>query len=144
VDENTAFARLANLLHHLTGKDTRRQAAEHAMQYLASPVIVAQQGYGTGGLLLADRELRTTPAHLTIVGHKDDAAALALFRTALRGAPPSSRIEWLDVREGPLPHNDVPFPKMPQAAAFLCAGGACSMPMGAPEKLAEQLAKLTR
>jgi len=144
VDENIAFARLANLLHHLTGKDAWRQAAEHAMQYLASPVVVAQQGYGTSGILLADRELRTTPAHLTIVGHKDDAAAQALFRTALRGAPPSSRIEWLDVREGPLPHNDVPFLEMPRAAAFLCAGATCSLPMSAPEKLADKLARLAR
>ena len=144
VDENIAFARFANLLHYLTGDDAWRLAAEHAMQYLASPVVVARQDYGTSGILLADRELRTTPAHLTIVGHKDDAAAQALFRTALRGAPPSSRIEWLDLREGPLPHDDVPFHEMPRAAAFLCAGGTCSLPMGTPEKLAEKLAKLAR
>ncbi|MDR3402997.1 MAG: DUF255 domain-containing protein [Chthoniobacter sp.] len=144
VDENIAFARLANLLRHYTGKDEWRQAAEHAMQYLASPVVVKQQGYGTSGILLADRELRMEPAHLTIVGHKDDAAAQALFRTALRGAPPSSRIEWLDPREGPLPHDDVPFPELPQAAAFVCAGGTCSIPMTSSEKLAEKLAKLAR
>lgn len=144
VDENIAFARFANLLQHETGKDAWRQAAEHAMQYLASPVVVAQQGYGTSGILLADRELRTEPAHLTIVGRKDDIAAQALFRTALKGAPPSARIEWLDSREGPLPHNEVQFPALPQAAAFVCAGGTCSLPMTSPEKLADRLAKLAR
>jgi uncharacterized protein YyaL (SSP411 family) len=114
------------------------------MQYLASPVVVAQQGYGASGILLADRELRTDPAHLTIVGRKDDAAAQALFHAALRDAPPSSRIEWLDAREGPLPRDDVPFPELPQAAAFVCAGGRCSPPMTSPERLAEKLAKLAR
>jgi uncharacterized protein YyaL (SSP411 family) len=111
------------------------------MQYLASPAVVAQQGYGTSGILLADRELRTEPAHITIVGHKDDAAAQALFRTALKGAPPMSRIEWWDAREGALPNGDVQYPEMPQAAAFVCAGGACSIPMTTPDKLAARLAK---
>jgi uncharacterized protein YyaL (SSP411 family) len=144
VDENIAFARLANLLHHYTGHEVWRQAAEHAMQYLASPAVVAQRGYGISGILLADRELRTTPAHIAIVGHKDDVAAQALFRVALQGAPPSSRIEWMDAREGPLPHNDVPYPKMTRAAAFLCVHGQCSLPMNSPDKFAEKLAKLAR
>jgi hypothetical protein len=144
VDENIAFARFANLLQYYTGKDMWRQAAEHAMRYLASPVVIAQQGYGTSGILLADRELQTEPAHLTIVGRKDDAAAQALFRTALKGALPSSRLEWLDIREGPLAHDDTPFPELPQAAAFVCAGRTCSVPITSSEKLAERLAKLSR
>lgn len=144
VDENIAFVRFANLLRHYTGKDTWRAAAEHAMRYLASPAVVAQQGHGTSGILLADRELRTEPAHLTIVGRKEDAVARALFRAALKGAPPSSRIEWLDLREGPLPHDDVPYPELPQAAAFVCAGGTCSVPITSPEKLMERLMKLSR
>ena len=30
--------------------------------------MIEQQGYGTSGILLADRELRSEPAHITIVG----------------------------------------------------------------------------
>ncbi len=141
VDENIALTRFTNLLGQYSGRETDRKMAEHAMQYLASPSVVAQQGYGTSGLLLADREMRSDPAHLTVVGRKDDPAAQALFTAVLRGAPPSSRIEWLDMRDGPLPCNDVPFPDLPQAAAFVCANGSCSLPLTSVEKLVARLGR---
>lgn len=139
VDENAALVRCASLLHQHTGNEKFRAMAGHAMRFLASPVVVKSQGYSTSGLLLADRALRTEPAHITIVGGKDDAASRALFATALRGLPMSARIEWLDPREGPLPRADVQFPPLPEPAAFLCADGSCSMPMKTPEQLAARL-----
>ena len=144
VDENIALVRFANLLHAHTGKAAHRAMAGHAMRYLASPVVVGLQGYGTSGILLADRDLRTEPAHVTIVGGKDDPAARALFAAALRAAPPMSRIEWFDPREGPLPRTDVEYPKLDSAAAFLCADGICSRPMNTPGQLTEKLAKPKR
>jgi uncharacterized protein YyaL (SSP411 family) len=141
VDENIALARFANLLGHYSGQDFARKMAEHAMRFLASPVVVEQQGYGTSGILLADREMRSEPAHFTVVGHKDDPAARALHAAILRGAPPYSRIEWLDPREGPLAHDDVQFPALPQAAAFVCANGSCSLPLMTVEKVAARLEK---
>ncbi len=144
VDENIALGRWANLLWRETGDDTWKATAEHAMQFLAAPAVVAGQGFGTSGILLADRELRTEPAHITIVGRKDDAAARALFASALSGAPPYARIEWYDEREGPLRHDDVPYPMLAEAAAFVCAGGTCSTPMKSPEKVAERLGRLVQ
>ena len=144
VDENIALTRLANLLHAHTGQPAHRALAEHAMRFLAAPAVVERQGYGTSGLLLADRELRTEPAHLTIVGGKDDPTARALFATALRGAPPMARIEWFDAREGPLPRADVEYPALRLPAAFFCANGSCSLPMNTPEQLAQKLAKSKR
>jgi len=141
VDENIAIVRFANLLHEHTGNPAHRAMAEHAMRYLASPVLIGLQGYGTSGILLADREIRGEPAHITIVGGKDDPAARALFAAALRGAPPMSRIEWFDVREGALPRADVEYPKLESAAAFLCADGSCSRPMSTPAELQEKLRK---
>ena len=141
VDENIAVTRFANLLGQYSGREIDRKMAEHAMQYLASPSVVAQQGYGTSGLLLADREMRSDPAHLTVVGRKDDPAAQTLFAAVLRGAPPSARIEWLDGRDGPLPRNDVAFPDLPQAAAFVCANGSCSLPLTSVEKLVVRLGR---
>ncbi|HEY3899131.1 MAG TPA: DUF255 domain-containing protein [Chthoniobacter sp.] len=141
VDENIELTRFANLLGHYAGQDFARKMAEHAMRFLASPVVVAQQGYGTSGILLADRELRSEPAHFTVVGRKNDPAARALFEAILRGAPPYSRIEWLDPAEGPLAHDDVPFPALPQAAAFVCANGSCSLPLMTVEKVAARLRK---
>ena len=139
-DENIALARFANLLHAHTGKAAHRAMAGHAMRFLASPVVVGMQGYGTSGILLADRELRTEPVHVTIVGGKDDPAARALHAAALRAAPPMARIEWFDAREGPLLRTDVEYPKLDSPAAFLCTEGSCSRPMQAPAQLAEKLA----
>lgn len=144
VDENIALVRFANLLHAHTGKAAHRAMSGHAMRFLASPTVVERQGYGTSGILLADRELRAEPAHCTIVGGKDDPAARALFAAALRGAPPMARIEWFDGREGPLPRTDVEYPKLEAAAAFLCADGSCSRPMSTPAQLADALKKTKR
>ncbi len=141
VDENIALVRFANLLHAHTGKPAHRAMAEHAMRFLASPVVVDRQGYGTSGILLADREIRTEPAHLTVVGAKDDPAARALFAAALRNAPPMARIEWFDAREGALPRTDVEYPKLEVPAIFLCTNGSCSRPMTTPEQLEQALAK---
>jgi len=135
-----ALVRFANLLQSYTGKNQFRDMAGHAMRFLAAPPVVEGLGFDTGGLLIAAREFTGEPAHLTIVGCKDDPKARALFAAALRGASPSARIEWLDEREGPLPGGDVQFPALAEPAAFLCAEGACSMPLTTPEQLAARLA----
>lgn len=140
-DENIAIVRFANLLHHHSGNLSHRAMAEHAMRWLAAPTVVERQGYGVSGILLADRELRTEPAHLTIVGPKTDPSARSLFAAALRGAPPSARVEWLDPAEGPLPRADVKFPAISEPAAFLCANGSCSAPLTSPSQLALRLAR---
>lgn len=139
VDENVTLARFANLLHRYSGKAAHRQMAEHAMRFLAAPEIVEERGFGGSGILLADAELRGEPLHLTIVGAKDDPAAKALFAAALKQPASFARIEWWDHREGPLPNDDVPYPELPQAAAFLCANGSCSRPIQNPQELARKL-----
>jgi uncharacterized protein YyaL (SSP411 family) len=141
VDENVTLARFANMLAHYTGKSEFQAMAGHAMQYLASPAVVKEQGYSVAGILLANRELNAEPAHVTIVGGKDDPAGRALFATALRDAPPYTRIEWYDQREGPLRNSDVEYPALPVAAAFLCTTGACSSPANTPEALARKLSR---
>ena len=144
VDENIAVARFANLLGHYTGADSARAMAKHAMRYLAAPAIIQSQGFSTSGILLADREMGAEPAHLTVVGGKQDPSARALFASALRGAPDFARIEWFDSREGALPNADVQYPDLPRAAAFVCANGSCSIPMESPAQFAKKLAQLAR
>jgi len=140
VDENIWVVRFTNLLHHHTGKAPYRAMAEHAMKLIASPAMVERQGFATSGILLADRELTMEPAHVTVIGKKDDPDAKNLFAAALKNAPGYARIEWLDDREGPLPRSEVEMPKLPKAAAFVCANGACSLPLQTPEKIAARLA----
>ena len=140
VDENIWLVRCAAQLHQHTGDERFHALAGHALRYLAAPAVVASQGFGTSGILLARQAFATEPAHVTVVGAKDDPAARALFAAALRGLPPAARLEWLDAREGPLPRTDVAFPPLAQPAAFLCANGRCSPPVRTPEQLARKLA----
>jgi hypothetical protein len=126
IDENVAAVRLFNLLAHNTGKPVYRAAAEHGMRWL---IALAEDDLVLPGALLADRELAREPAHVTVVGAKDDPAAQALYAAARTYPTRYLRIEWLDRREGALPNADVDYPELPQAAAFACANGACSVPV---------------
>jgi uncharacterized protein YyaL (SSP411 family) len=139
IDENVAVTRLFNLLARETGNAAFRADAEHGMRYLIS---LAEDDLIVPGALIADRELSREPAHVTIVGAKDDPAAQALY-TAARAYPTRYlRIEWLDRREGPLPAADIEYPEMPEAAAFACANGACSVPVFSPAEIFKTVAKV--
>jgi uncharacterized protein len=126
IDENVAAIRLFNLLARNTGKATFRDDAEHGMRYLLQ---LGENDFVLPGALVADRELGREPAHVTIVGRKDDPEAQALYAAARTYPTRYLRIEWLDEREGPLPAADVEYPEMPQTAAFACANGTCSLPV---------------
>jgi uncharacterized protein YyaL (SSP411 family) len=126
IDENVATIRLFNMLARNTGRDSFRADAEHGMRYMLQ---LAENDLVVPGALLADRELGREPAHVTIVGRKDDPDAQKLYAAALTYPTRYLRIEWLDQREGPLPAADVEYPEMPQAAAFACANGTCSLPV---------------
>jgi uncharacterized protein len=139
IDENVAATRFFNLLARNTGKAGFRTAAEHGMRYLIS---LAEDDLVVPGALLADRELAREPAHVTIVGAKDDPAAQALYAAARTYPTRYLRIEWLDRREGPLPAADVDYPEMPEAAAFACANGACSVPVFTPAEVHRIAAKV--
>ena len=139
IDENVATTRLFNLLARATGRPDFRAAAEHGMRYLIS---LAEDDLVVPGALLADRELSREPAHVTIVGAKDDPAAQALYAAARTYPTRYLRIEWLDRREGPLPAADVEYPELPEAAAFACANGACSVPVFTPDQVARIVARV--
>jgi hypothetical protein len=137
-DQNVACARFANALAQYAGGDEMKSMRDEALRFLATREI-AVDGL-PGGVLLAARESRTDPLHVTVVGSKDDPAARELF-DASRAIPAEwKRVEWLDAREGPLPNDDVPFPdSLPHAVAFLCANGRCSSPAETPAQLADRL-----
>ncbi|MEP6957036.1 MAG: hypothetical protein ABI883_09425, partial [Chthoniobacterales bacterium] len=129
VDENTAFARLGNLLQHYTGKPEYRAQAQHAMAFLAAPGVAKKRGFLVGGILLADRELSAPPLHVTVVGRKNDPKARALFAAARALPVPYKRIEWSDPTAEKLPNPDVEFPPIDEAAAFVCTDRRCSRPI---------------
>jgi len=133
LDENVGMARFANLLYRYTGNEHYQKMAKEAMRYLATPAIARQRHILVAGTLLADQELGNDPAHVTIIGAKDDPQALALFKSAIQYPSGYKRIEWRDKKEGPLPNPDVEYPDMPKAAAFGCIDGRCSAPVYKPE-----------
>jgi uncharacterized protein len=70
-----------------------------------------------------------------VVGRKSDPTARLLFLAALKQPATYKRIEWLDETEGPLRNSDVEYPRIDQAAAFLCTDRSCSAPIFTPERL---------
>lgn len=127
-DENIAMARFANLLYRYTGGESFRNSAERAMRYLATEQVALSR-LSDPGILQAGFELANDPVHITVVGHKDDRQAAALFHAALRYPSVYRRIEWWDKREGDMPNPDVQYPALPRAAAFVCTNGTCSLPI---------------
>jgi len=139
-DENVVVARTANLLFYYTGNAGYQKIAEQTMRYLAAPQIARR--LPVASTLLVDYELSRPPLHLTIVGHKDDPAAQALFQAALRYPVSYKRMEWWDTREGRLPNPDVQYPELSKAAAFICTSRTCSPPIFQPEQIAVRVDKL--
>lgn len=92
IDENLNVARFANLLSHYTGNSAYRDIAEHALKYLGSPVIAGRNRF-LAGLLLVDRDFVEDPAHITVVGAKDDEQARALHAMALHYPALYRRVE---------------------------------------------------
>jgi uncharacterized protein YyaL (SSP411 family) len=139
-DENILVVRAANLLYHYTGDSTYTKITAQAMRYIGTPEIA--RTFPAAGVLLADYEFTHSPLHLTVVGHKDDAAAQTLFLSALRMPAGYKRIEWWDDREGPLPHAEVEYPPLDKAAAFVCFDRTCSKPIFAAEEIKSKAEEL--
>jgi len=142
-DESVALARFANLLGRATGRPEDHALGESSLRWALSPGVIRRRGAYIGGLLLAGEELRAEPLHVSVVGHKDDPVARALFAAALRAPTGYRLIEWWDRREGPPPRGESIFPDLVRSAAYLCANGACSSPISDPQALSRRLAKAT-
>jgi uncharacterized protein YyaL (SSP411 family) len=110
---------------------------DFAQKLLATQAQVSSREEQTISSLGA--ELGSEPLHITVVGHKDDAAALALFRAALKYPETYKLTDWWDKREGPLPNPEIQYPELPKAAAFICANERCSLPVFSAEKIPEAI-----
>ena len=135
IDENADLARFANLLQKYSGVASYGAMSQHAMQFLNNPTITDDRGFLVGGILLANRELTTSPLHITVVGSKTDTSASSLFQAALKLPALYKRVEWWDSHEGTLPNNDVEYPVLESAAAFICTDRTCSPPVFSAQKL---------
>jgi uncharacterized protein len=126
-DENVSVARVANQLFYYTGDEKFHAISKTAMRYLAAQPIATR--LPVASVLLTEYELTRPPLHLTVVGHKSDPAAQALFSATLLYPSFYKRLEWLDTREGKLPNPDVQYPSVARAAAYICTQRTCSPPI---------------
>ena len=140
-DENVMLARTSNLLFNYTARPAYHAMTGQAMRYLSAPEIAER--LPAASVLLVDYEVVRPPLHLTVVGHKDDPAAQALFQSALRYPSGYKRLEWWDVREGALPNPDVQYPQLKTAAAFICTQRVCSPPIFKPNEISVKVDKLS-
>jgi uncharacterized protein YyaL (SSP411 family) len=143
-DENVNLVRFATALAHVTGRAGYRTMAQHGLRWLLAPGVTDNRGFSVAGLLLAEQEAGSDPIHVMILGGKDDPVAAAMFAAALRIPEQHRLVEWWDRRAGPAPRGEDIFPELPQAAAFLCANGTCSSPLGSVAALEKRLARLSR
>lgn len=139
--DNISVARYFNLLSHYQGDSRFKAQALHAMKYLS--VAERQLDFEEAGILLADEELASEPAHFTIVAPFNDPTARALYAVALRAPGSYKRVEWWDPAHGPLANASITYPRLPKPAAFICAAGRCSVPSFAPEDYAKRIAATT-
>lgn len=134
IDEQIDLVRFANLLARYTGNDANADQARHALRYLAADAVT-QSRRPLAGLLVGAKEVGVAPTHMTVVGHKDDANAMALHR-AMRAHPALyKQIDWWDKREGPLPNDKITYPELDRAAGFACTDRICSLPVFDPDRL---------
>ncbi len=143
IDEVIAVSRFLNVLSRYTGDAAHRAAARHGLRWLSADPV-ARSRSTESGILLLDAELAGEPLHLTVRGSKQDPAALALHRAALRIPAGFRRVEWWDSAEGALRNDDVQYPQLKRAAAFVCTERTCSTPIHQPEQIAEFLEDLRR
>ena len=143
VEENIEVARFANLLSHTYGDLRYRDMAIHAMRFLASDAVTERRRFMLGTVLV-DSELRTEPAHVTIVGAKSDPAAQALHQAGLGLPFDYLRVDFWDPNEGPMFNADIEYPKLDKAVAFACANGICSLPVFSPEDLLAAVEKISK
>ena len=142
-DENVQIVRFANLLARHTGEEAR-QVAEHALKYLLAPEVWRPRRAAVGGLLSAEAEFNAAPLHVVVVGRKDDPAARALHRAALRFPSSYVQLEWLDRTEATPLKTEIPFPEGNAAAAYVCGDGSCSPPIDDPAKFAATVERIAR
>jgi hypothetical protein len=143
IDENIPVARFGNLLHRYTGDARYRAMSDYALRMLVTEQV-ADSLITAPGILLASFESVNDPLHITIVGGKDDVAAMALFASAIRYAAVYRRVEWWDRREGNMPNPDVRYPQLARAAAFICTDSTCSLPIFDASKIATEVARSVR
>ena len=136
-DEDVALARFASLLFHYSNNAADRTMAGTALRYAVAPDVAHSRFAYVGGLLLAQDEYNSDPLHIVIVGRKTDPGTQSLFATALAYPCVYKHLEKYDPGDPSSSSQLQLYPRLPKAAAFVCAHQSCSTPVfDSPQLLA--------
>jgi len=139
--DNISVARFFNLLRYYNGQAALGTESEHAMKFISAKA--GEADFEEAGILLADEELSSEPAHFTVVAARNDQSGQALYAVALRSKGHYKRVEWWDPATGPLANADVSYPRFSKASAYICAAGRCSAPSFTAADYAKRIAATT-
>ena len=126
LDENAAMAEVLLRLEAATGEARLR---ERALEILAAWAPQYEQ-YGVAASAYAQALLRylERPAHIVVVGPRDDAEARRLHAAALVAPAALRTVQWLDPgdTQDAMRVHETGLPDAP-AAAYVCRGRSCSL-----------------
>ncbi len=137
---NGVMAEVLARLWLLTGKESCRAEAEAVLQAFSGET--SRNFFPLSTLLLA-AEFLFDPAQIVVIGAPGADDTAALLAAARRDAPPASVLQPL-VPDQPLPDGHPAAGMAMQgggATAYLCRGQSCSLPITAPDGLAQALAR---
>jgi hypothetical protein len=135
---NGALLQVLARLYHLTGDDRYRLRAESTLVAFAGTVRRGLLGYST---LLSGGETSSDGLQIVIVGAREAPDAAALLRV-VHGASLPGRTLAVVAPGSALPPAHPAAGKTQidgKATAYVCRGPVCSLPLVAPEALAEAL-----
>jgi uncharacterized protein YyaL (SSP411 family) len=125
----------------LTGEDRYRQRAEAIIAVFAGEL---GRNFFPLATLINNAELAMKPVQIVIVAEPDDTAAAELRRAVYRVSLPDRVVMAMKPREA-LPEGHPAHGKGligGRAAAYVCNGPVCSLPLGDPQALVDALAGL--
>jgi uncharacterized protein YyaL (SSP411 family) len=133
------LARYFNLLYHYTGQVSYNEEARYLMWQLLvedteldSEFLYKEIG---SNILSLNRELYKDPVHLTVVGLTNSSKTKKLFRESLKLPITYLRLELYDPFRARLLNNNIEYPRLKDAAVFVCSNGTCSAPIYSPDDL---------
>lgn len=145
--DNTSLTRIAALIYHYTSDPKYLTMAQDALSYLVIPEVMTANAPALA--LIANDAVENHPLNITVIGKKDDPAALELYYAALKFPSFFITYHWYRSVEEANRESEIVFPILNKPAAFFCANGRCSLPLYNPAEfeqisqkmLAQQTAK---
>ena len=135
---NGMLAQALTRLYFLTGDEAYRKRAESVIAAFAGEV---DRNFFPLATLLNASELLQRAAQIVIAGDSADKATSALADIAWRAAPPNKIVQLVapGAKLAPSHPASGKGPVGGKAAAYVCVGSTCSLPLTAPDALDQHL-----